>query len=302
MARKRKGDKIDGWLIVDKPEGVTSTQVVGRVRWAFNAQKAGHAGTLDPLATGLLAVALGEATKTVPYAQDSLKTYRFTARWGEATATDDREGEVVATCAHRPDQAAIKAALPRFIGDIMQTPPVFSAIKVDGKRAYDLARQGEEVALKARPIHIASLKLLSIDDADHATFEMVCGKGGYVRSMARDLGEALGTVAHVKTLRRVSSGSFSLNEAISYEDVEPLREDVNRLTHLAPVESGLSALPHFEISANDAARISMGDLSAVPAHRYEDFWVSADSSPIAILGREAGAPKIRRVFRFACED
>ncbi|MEO1611168.1 MAG: tRNA pseudouridine(55) synthase TruB, partial [Pseudomonadota bacterium] len=179
MARKRKGDKVDGWLIVDKPEGVTSTQVVGRARWAFNAQKAGHAGTLDPLATGLLAVAFGEATKTVPYAQDGLKTYHFTARWGEASATDDREGEIIATSDARPTPAAIEAALPRFTGEIMQTPPVFSAIKVDGARAYDMARKGEDVALQARPIWIEALRLLSIDDADHATFEMICGKGGY---------------------------------------------------------------------------------------------------------------------------
>ncbi|MEL7464178.1 MAG: tRNA pseudouridine(55) synthase TruB [Pseudomonadota bacterium] len=299
MARKRKGDRVDGWLIVDKPEGVTSTQVVGRARWAFNAQKAGHAGTLDPLATGLVAVAFGEATKTVPYAQDGLKTYRFTARWGELSATDDREGEIVETSNHRPSAAAIEAALPDFTGEIMQTPPVYSAIKVDGARAYDLARKGEDVALAARPIWIEALRLLSLDDEDHATFEMVCGKGGYVRSMARDLGAALGTVARVQRLRRLSSGGFDLSSAIAYDDIEALRGDEARFAHLAPIERGLHGLPRLEVSSRDASRVAAGDLSAVPAFDDGDFWVSDQDRPVAILARENGAPRIRRVFNFA---
>ena len=299
MARKRKGDRVDGWLIVDKPEGVTSTQVVGRARWAFNAQKAGHAGTLDPLATGLLAVAFGEATKTVPYAQEGLKTYRFTARWGCSTTTDDREGDVAETSVHRPSAPDIEAALPRFTGDIMQTPPVFSAIKVGGERAYDLARKGADVALTARPIRIEALRLLSVDDQEHATFEMICGKGGYVRSMARDLGEALGTKAHVKTLRRLSSGGFDLSGALSHADVEKLRGDPGAFDHLLPVEAGLAGLEQVEVSESAASRLAQGDLSAVPHREDGDFWVSASGRPVAIVGREGDAPKIRRVINAA---
>ena len=183
MGRRKKGRPVHGWLIVDKPEGVTSTQVVGRARWAFDAQKAGHSGTLDPFATGLLAVAFGEATKTVPYAQEGEKTYHFTVRWGQATTSDDREGEVCATSDLRPFAAEIEAALPSFRGEIMQTPPLFSAVKVDGERAYDIARRGDTAELKARPLTVHKLELLKIIDADHAVIEMVCGKGGYVRSI-----------------------------------------------------------------------------------------------------------------------
>ncbi|MEL6793243.1 MAG: tRNA pseudouridine(55) synthase TruB, partial [Pseudomonadota bacterium] len=218
------------------------------------------------------------------------------ARWGEASATDDREGEIIATSDARPTPAAIEAALPRFTGEIMQTPPVFSAIKVDGARAYDMARKGEDVALQARPIWIEALRLLSIDDADHATFEMICGKGGYVRSMARDLGEALGTPTRVETLRRIASGGFDLADATPFEVLEGMRDAPDRLNRLEPVDAGLAGLPHQTISQRDAARVAAGDLSAVPARRDGDFWVSDDGRPVAILAREAGAPKIRRVF------
>lgn len=299
MARRKRGRPVHGWVIVDKPAGVTSTQVVGRVRWAFDAQKAGHAGTLDPLATGLLAVALGEATKTVPYAQDGFKTYQFTARWGQATTTDDREGEVCATSDVRPTEAEIEAVLPQFVGDIMQTPPIYSAIKVDGERAYDLARAGEEVALKARPLRMESLRLIAMPDTDHAQFEMICGKGGYVRSLARDLGDALGCRAHVAALRRVVSGGFDLSAALQWDQIEPLREDPSRDAHIMPVEAGLSELPSFEVNADAAARIYHGDSRAAPVLSTEAYWLSFEGRPLAVAEREnSGPPRLQRVFRF----
>ena len=196
MGRRKKGDKIDGWVNFDKPLGMTSTQAVGKVRRAYNAQKVGHAGTLDPLATGVLPIALGEATKTIPYTQDALKTYEFTVRWGEQRSTDDAEGEVIATSEIRPTPDAIESALPAFTGEITQTPPRFSAIKIDGQRAYDLARDGQEFEIKSRTVFIESLSLLS-HDTDTASFTMTCGKGTYVRSLARDLALELGTVGYI---------------------------------------------------------------------------------------------------------
>jgi len=197
MARGKKGRAVSGWLIVDKPAGVNSTAVVNKVKWAFGAQKAGHAGTLDPDATGVLAVALGEATKTIPYITDALKCYRFRVSFGAATDTDDASGAVIARSDLRPTDAQIEAALAAFRGDISQVPPQYSAVKVDGERAYDLAREGEAMDLAARPLWVERLELLGRPDADHVDLEMVCGKGGYVRSIARDLGRALGCLGHV---------------------------------------------------------------------------------------------------------
>ena len=303
MARRKKGRPVHGWLIVDKPEGVTSTQVVGRARWAFDAQKAGHAGTLDPFATGLLAVAFGEATKTVPYAQEGEKTYHFTIRWGQATTTDDREGEVCATSDLRPTAADIEAALPAFRGDIMQTPPLFSAVKVDGERAYDIARRGDTAELKARPLTVHQLDLLEVVDADHAVIEMVCGKGGYVRSIARDLGEALGCCAHVANLRRHASGGFDLTGAIGFEALEALKEDPDRDDHLLAVEEGMGDAPEYEVPASLAARLDHGDNSAVPAIDAPVYWLSHDGDPLAIVERDGAAPpKLKRVFRFDDAD
>ncbi|MFZ1727888.1 MAG: tRNA pseudouridine(55) synthase TruB, partial [Albidovulum sp.] len=214
MARK-KGRDISGWLVVDKPAGITSTAVVNKVRWAFDAKKAGHAGTLDPAATGVLAVALGEATKTVPYITDALKCYRFTVRLGVATNTDDAEGEVIATSGARPSDDDIRAALPAFRGNIMQVPPQFSAVKVEGERAYALARAGEEMDLAARELWVESLEIIARPDADTVELEMVCGKGGYVRSVARDLGAALGCLGHVVSLRREWSGPFECSDGVT---------------------------------------------------------------------------------------
>ena len=232
MARTKKGRAISGWLVVDKPAGITSTAVVGKVRWAFNAQKAGHAGTLDPAATGVLAVALGEATKTVPYITDALKCYRFMVRFGAATNTDDAEGVVIATSDQRPDDAQIEAHLAQFRGDILQTPPQFSAVKIDGDRAYDLAREGDVVDIAARPLWVESLILLSRPDRDHVELEMVCGKGGYVRASARDLGASLGCLGHVAWLRRVWSGPFDACDGISLETLDSLAKTDALLAYL----------------------------------------------------------------------
>jgi tRNA pseudouridine55 synthase len=238
MARKRKGRDLSGWLVVDKPAGLTSTAVVNKVRWALQAKKAGHAGTLDPDATGVLAVALGEATKTVPYITDALKAYRFTVRLGQATNTDDAEGEVIAESDARPEDAEIKEALNRFIGDIQQVPPKFSAVKIDGQRAYKLARDGEDVELAARPLWVEELVMLDRIDADHVELEMVCGKGGYVRSIARDLGAALGCHGHVLKLRRTWSGPFDAADGVTLEQVDALAQTPELDTFVQPLEVG----------------------------------------------------------------
>lgn len=266
--RRKKGRPVNGWLILDKPYDVGSTEAVGRVRWLFDANKAGHAGTLDPLATGILPIALGEATKTVPFVQDGEKTYRFTARWGEATTTDDTEGEVTATSAVRPSREEIEAALPDFTGEIDQVPPAFSAIKVDGERAYDLARDGEKVELEARIITVHDFRLVDIPDADHAVFEAVTGKGTYVRALVRDLARALGTEAHVSTLRRTAVGPFTEDMAVTIEDLtgKNFAADVHRDmleqetldSFLEPVESALAALPSAAVSGGDSEKLRRG--------------------------------------------
>ena len=212
--RKRRGRELDGWLIVDKPQGLTSTDVVNRVRRGFDAQKAGHGGTLDPLATGVLPVAFGAATKTVPYVMDGTKLYHFTLKFGEGRDTDDAEGQVISTSDVRPDDAAIAAALPAFRGDIMQVPPIYSAIKVAGERAYDMAREGRAPELAARPARVDRFELIARPDADTAVFEVQSGKGVYMRSLARDLALACGTVGHITVLRRLRVGPFTEEQAI----------------------------------------------------------------------------------------
>lgn len=299
MGRRKKGLPINGWLVVDKPEGVTSTQVVGKARWALQAQKAGHAGTLDPLATGVLAIAFGEATKTVPYITDALKAYRFTIRWGIATSTDDREGEVVATSDARPCREEIEAALPAFTGEIMQTPPKFSAVKVEGARAYDLARDGQEVDLKARPLWVESLTLIATPDADHAELEMVCGKGGYVRAIARDLGEALGCHGHVAGLRRIWSGPFEAEDGVSMEELEAMRDDPEAVKRLHPVETGLDGVPEVKVNALAVANLRQGraaQVVATDAEYGDEVWASHNGEPIAIGVYKAGMIHPSRVF------
>jgi tRNA pseudouridine55 synthase len=261
MARNR-GRKINGWLVLDKPQGVISNQALNRIKRILQPQKAGMAGILDPLATGVLPIAFGEATKTVAYVVDSSKSYRFTVRWGVATDTDDADGQPVATSEERPSRAAIEAALPAFIGEIMQRPPRFSAIKVLGERAYDLARDGEDFALAPRPITITSLRLAEIPDADHAVFEADCGKGAYVRSLARDLGEALGCLGHISALRRTRVGPFHEDDAVTLAEVERLAASPEgpdaALAVVAAVESALGGMPCLTVSRNDAATLKRG--------------------------------------------
>ena len=262
MGRKHRGKAIHGWIIIDKPGGLSSNAVVGRVRRLTGAAKVGHAGTLDPMATGVLPMALGEATKIVSYLMDGAKAYRFTVRWGEQRDTDDAEGEVVATSDARPAKEQILVVLGNFIGDIEQVPPVFSAIKIEGKRAYALARADQAPEMKPRTIHIEDLKLLSVVDADHAEFEAVSGKGAYMRSLARDLGTALGTVGHIAQLRRIAVGPFDEKQAISLDKLESLRHSSPLSEYLLPVETVLDDIPALALTETEARKLSQGQ--AIP--------------------------------------
>ncbi len=298
MARK-KGRDISGWLIVDKPAGITSTSVVNRVRRALDAKKAGHAGTLDPTATGVLAVALGEATKTVPYIVDALKCYRFQMRLGAATRTDDAEGEVIETSDRRPGDAEISAALSAFEGDIEQVPPQFSAVKVDGARAYARARAGEDMALAARPLHVESLTMVSRPDADTVDLELVCGKGGYVRSIARDLGASLGCLGHVLWLRREWSGPFEADDAIALAEIDRLARTSGLDERLLPVELGLDDLPELRATPEGAARLRNGNPGMVlpgEAEWGDEVWVSFEGQPLAVGICRSGEVHPSRVF------
>ncbi|MEM6277123.1 MAG: tRNA pseudouridine(55) synthase TruB [Pseudomonadota bacterium] len=298
MARKKKGRAIHGWIVVDKPAGLTSTAVVNKVKWALDAQKAGHAGTLDPAATGVLAVALGEATKTVPYVTDALKAYRFTVTWGAATNTDDAEGEVTKTSASRPDETAIKAALGAFVGEIEQVPPAFSAVKIDGVRAYKKARDGEDVKLSARPLWVEELTLIDCG-IDSAELELVCGKGGYVRSIARDLGEALGCFGHVKTLRRTWSGPFDVENAVPWQTLEAEARSEALDTHIQPVEIGLADLPELRTTPEGAARLRNGNPGFIypgDAEFGDEAWASLDGRAVAVGTARGGELHPSRVF------
>ena len=299
MGRKRKGRDISGWLVVDKPAGMTSTAVVNKVRWAMDAKKAGHAGTLDPEATGVLAVALGEATKTVPYITDALKAYTFTVRLGQATNTDDAEGEVIAQSDMRPSDGDIKQALSPFLGDIMQVPPKFSAVKIDGQRAYKLARDGENVELSARPLWVEDLILVDRPDDDHVVLEMTCGKGGYVRSIARDLGEALGCHGHVKELRRIWSGPFEAEDGLSIEQIDEMAKTTALDEYLHPLETGLSDLPELKCTPEGATRLRNGNPGMVLASDVEygdEAWASLDGKAVAVGIYKSGELHPSRVF------
>ena len=295
MARK-KGREIHGWLIVDKPAGIGSTDVVSRVRWALDAKKAGHAGTLDPDATGVLAVALGEATKTVPILTDALKAYDFTVNWGAETTTDDASGEVLKTSAARPSDAEIRAALPAFTGDIMQVPPNVSAVRVDGARAYDLAREGEVVELAARPLWVESLELLGVT-ADTADLRMVCGKGGYVRAIARDLGRQLGCLGHVASLRRIWSGPFEAGDGIAFDRIDRANQAEIEAA-LLPLQAALSDLPQMQATEQGAIRILNGNPGQVLGHAEfgEEVWVSRQGRALCIGRYMGGEVQPARVF------
>jgi tRNA pseudouridine55 synthase len=298
MARTKKGRAVSGWLIVDKPAGVTSTAVVNKVKWALSAQKAGHAGTLDPDATGVLAVALGEATKTIPYITDALKCYRFRVVLGAATDTDDASGAVIATSEVRPSDAEVEAALGAFRGDIQQVPPQYSAVKVDGERAYDLAREGEVMDLAARPLWVERLLVLGRPDANHVDLEMVCGKGGYVRSIARDLGAALGCLGHVAWLRREWSGPFQADQGVTMAEVEAEAKTNALDARLLPLELGLQDLPEFIATPEGAARLRNGNPGQVIGHADwgTEGWASLDGLAVAVGHYRGGELHPSRVF------
>ncbi len=255
---ERLGRTINGWLVLDKPQGMSSSRAVGAVRRLIGAAKAGHGGTLDPLATGVLPIALGEATKTVAWVMAGRKRYRFTLCWGEARDTDDAAGKPTGLSPERPAMAAIAAALPSFIGTVHQRPPDFSALKLDGRRAYDLARDGQPVALALRPVEILELRLLDVPDPDHAEFEALVGKGTYIRALARDLGQALGTLAHVTALRRLQVGRFGAEDAISLDNLAALGHSAAASGHLLPVETALDDIPALALSEDEAHRLRCG--------------------------------------------
>lgn len=316
MARRKRGRPVSGWLVLDKPAGVAATRATGMVRRIFDAQKAGHAGTLDPLASGILPVALGEATKTVPYALDGRKTYRFTAAWGEARETDDREGRVVAESPVRPDEAAIRAVLPRFVGLIEQRPPAFSAIKIGGARAYALARAGEAVEPASRRVTIVSVELLGMPDPDHAEFRAVCGKGVYIRSLVRDLGMALGTVGHAAALRREAVGPFTLADAVPLAKLEEMSHIPpssgasgpadSLLALLRPIETALDDIPALALTGREADRLKQG--RPVPVLRSDNrkvvdalaegatLYAMADGKPVALLTWDGALAHPLRLF------
>lgn len=302
MARRKKGKPVHGWLVLDKPIGMTSTQAVGAAKRLFEAQKAGHAGTLDPLATGILPIALGEATKTVPFAVDGDKAYRFTVRFGVETDTDDAEGKVVGTSDVLPSRSAIEAGLAAFTGEIMQVPPRFSAIKVDGNRAYDLARSGADVVLEARPVLIDDLRLVEMPDAATAVFEAECGKGTYVRALARDLGRALGSCGHVIELRRTRVGPFDEAIAVTIDELEAAAKDGDVGRHLLPVEAALDALPELAVSPNDAAALARGQSVLVRGRDAPVLtgaaWAHFKGQILALGELEKGAFRPTRVFNF----
>ncbi|MCO5147795.1 MAG: tRNA pseudouridine(55) synthase TruB [Aquamicrobium sp.] len=320
--RKKKGRPVSGWLVFDKPKGMGSTDAVSKIKWLYGAEKAGHAGTLDPLASGMLPIALGEATKTVPYVQDGAKVYRFAVTWGQERTTDDLEGEVTKTSDLRPGEAEIRAAMPKYTGVIMQVPPQFSAIKIAGERAYDLAREGETVEIPAREVEIGRFDLIEMPDADTAVFEIECGKGTYVRSLARDMGRDLGCYGHISELRRTEVFPFTPEDFVTLPELEqaatpvspPMSEEgqEERRSRPGPAEwaaldallldtgAGLDCLPQVTVSDDTAARIRLGNPVIV---RGRDAPVEADEACAFAHGRlvaigaiEAGMFRPKRVF------
>jgi tRNA pseudouridine55 synthase len=303
--KKAKKRDVHGWIVLDKPVGMTSTHAVSVIKRLFQAKRVGHAGTLDPLASGCLPIALGEATKTVPFVVDSRKNYLFTIRWGEERDTDDAEGRVVATSEIRPDAAAIRAQLPRFTGTIEQVPPRFSAVKIEGERAYDLARDGETVELKPRTVEIHRLELRESADADHAALAAECGKGTYVRSVARDLGRALGALGHVSALRRSRVGPFSEGDLIPLERVEALCHRAAAGEHnladiLLPIETALDDIPALAVSPADAARLKRGQAVLMRGRDASVFRgmvaVASSGEIVAIAEVDRGEIVPKRVF------
>ena len=294
MTRRRKGRPVHGWLVLDKAQGMTSTQAVSAAKRLLQAAKAGHAGTLDPMATGVLPIAFGEATKTVSYAMDGRKTYRFTLSFGEARDTDDAEGKVVETSDVRPDEAAIRAVLPRFMGEIEQVPPRYSAVKIAGERAYDLAREGEDVVLAPRTIVIEELRLLGCPDRDRAEMEAVSGKGAYMRALARDIARSLGTVGHLSTLRRLNVGPFTLDDAISLEHLQHLVDRQEGDSALLPLQTPLDDIPAVAVTDVEAHRMRSGQPVAMlrrsDRERIEALAADLDDRDCIVLALARGTP------------
>ena len=310
MSRRKRGQAIHGWVCLDKGYEVGSTEAVTRVRRLFDAQKAGHAGTLDPLATGILPIALGEATKTVPHLMDAEKVYRFTLRWGLSTTTQDAEGEVTATSDVRPSVEAVEAALPRFVGEIEQVPPAFSAIRIDGQRAYDLARDGEVVELKARPVTIREAAVTAAPDADHVEITVRTGKGVYIRSLARDLAAALGAEGHVSALRRERVGPFSLDTAVTLDFLADLVHRGRASEGLLPVATALDDIPDLAVTDQDAFSLRQGRPIVLLPRQVETLkarlregsrTVSAvvDGTLVALCQLRAGRLEPDRVFNLS---
>ncbi|KUO63221.1 MAG: pseudouridine synthase [Alphaproteobacteria bacterium BRH_c36] len=303
MARRKKGRPVNGWLILDKSAGRTSTQALAAVKRLFDAQKAGHAGTLDPLATGVLPIAFGEATKTVSYAVDGAKAYRFTVRWGAETTTDDSEGEITKSSPNRPTIPEIETCMDDFIGEVEQVPPQFSAIKVDGQRAYDLAREGEQLALEARTVLIDDLRLIDSPDPDTAVFEAECGKGTYVRAIARDMGRKLGCYGHVVELRRLKVGPFTDEIALSHDDLLEAFE-AGGLEALAefihPVEAALHDLTELTLTPSDAASLTRGQTVLLRGRDAPvftgSFYATSKGKLVALGEAERGQLRPTRVF------
>ena len=312
MSRRKKGQPIHGWVILDKPLGMGSTQAVAKVRTLFDAKKAGHAGTLDPMATGILAIALGEATKTVPYAMDSEKIYRFTAQWGESRDSDDAEGAVTGTTDARPTREAIEALLPRFTGTLNQVPPAYSAVKVNGERAYDLAREGEEVVLEPRAVEVYEARLLGLT-ADSAEFEILCGKGTYVRSWVRDIALALGTLGHVTALRRTRLGAWEEKDAVSLDTLTPFMHSPAAFAYLKPLSTALDGIPALAVGGPDTVRLRSGNPILIRANifaklqeRFDGdelpgqtvYLHEEDGTPVALAEIAEGELRPFRVFNF----
>ncbi|SFT63319.1 tRNA pseudouridine(55) synthase TruB [Mesorhizobium sp. YR577] len=308
---KKKGRPISGWLVFDKPIGMGSTEAVSKIKWLFQAEKAGHAGTLDPLASGMLPIALGEATKTVPYVQDGAKVYRFTVAWGEERSTDDLEGPVTKTSEKRPSEAEILALLPKYTGVIMQTPPQFSAIKIAGERAYDLAREGETVDIPAREIEIGRLELIETTQEGNSVFEIECGKGTYVRSLARDMGRDLECFGHIATLRRTEVDPFTAEDLVTLEQLEAAvpqaREGEEVVLSYAAIDAyivdtgaALECLPQVAITDDAAAKIRLGNPVIIRGRdapvEAEEACATARGKLVAIGAIEAGMFKPKRVF------
>jgi tRNA pseudouridine55 synthase len=313
MGRRKKGNPVHGWVILDKPQGLTSTQAVAAVRRIFDAQKAGHAGTLDPMATGILAIALGEATKTVPYAMDAQKVYRFTATWGESRDSDDAQGKVTATSDKRPAADEISAMLPRFTGVLTQVPPAYSAIKVAGERAYDLAREGEQVTLEPRRVQVFEARLLGAEK-DRAEFEIRCGKGTYVRSWVRDIALALGTLGHVSALRRTRLGSWVEKDAVGLDTLTPFMHSPAAFGYLRPLSTALDGIPALAVSGPDTVRIRSGNPILIRANIFAKmkdgfgdgelsgltvFLKDEEGAPVALAEIEEGELRPFRVFNFS---